>query len=368
MKFADKFLRPFHSDDIVGIQRAIQSGVLSGKSDEVSALEHELRCAFRSEGACIAVSSGTAAIHAALSVSGVGEGHAVLVPACSTLPTVLPVLQLGAKPVFYDTTSATDLSPSINDLESKISSNTKAVIALPLWGYPFDMSEMNAFANTYGIPLIEDACQAHFSHVEGQFAGTFGDFGCFSLHDKKIISAGEGGFVFARSDSNVEKMRQYITIGGMSGDAVGLNYKLSGVQAALARSRLTRTEMELATRRINATVYKNAFSGSLIQELSLRAGAQPNYYNFVAMIPASISEPHVDQIHHQLARFGFETDLLKYGGLPGRLPVLNRFYTTAPNAESLIRRSIPLPCHPGMTASRVSELADLIMSTVARPT
>jgi perosamine synthetase len=156
-------------------------------------LERELAMAFGIRYA-VAVSSGTAALHAALSACGIGPGDDVLVPALTVVMTVAPLHALGARPVFVDSDPAT-LDLDYEDAARKLTSRTRAIIPVHLWGRMGNPEALTAFASEHGLTVVEDAAQAAGTTREGQWAGTVGTVGCFSMKDGKILWSGEGGFL-----------------------------------------------------------------------------------------------------------------------------------------------------------------------------
>ncbi|MEV0316691.1 DegT/DnrJ/EryC1/StrS family aminotransferase [Nonomuraea fuscirosea] len=162
-------------------------------------LEHELAEAFGVSHA-VAVSSGTAALHAALSACGIGSGDHVLVPALTVVMTVAPLVAVGATPVFVDSDPAT-LDLDYDDAARKVTARTRAIIPVHLWGRMGDPAALTAFAAEHGLAVIEDAAQAAGTERDGYRAGTVGEAGCFSMKDGKILWSGEGGFLLtARRD------------------------------------------------------------------------------------------------------------------------------------------------------------------------
>ena len=142
----------------------------------------------------VAVASGTAALHAALSACGIGPGDEVLVPALTVVMTVAPVVALGATPVFVDSDPAT-LDLDYDDAARKITPRTRAVLPVHLWGRMGDPAALSGFASGHGLTIIEDAAQAAGSSRGARKAGTTGGAGCFSMKDGKILWSGEGGFL-----------------------------------------------------------------------------------------------------------------------------------------------------------------------------
>jgi dTDP-4-amino-4,6-dideoxygalactose transaminase len=213
---------------------------------EVGALEAAWAAAV-GVGHCAGVASGTAALHLALAALEVGPGDEVVVPAVSMNATALAVLSAGARPVFADIDPVTfTLDPA--SLASVLTPRTAAVVPVHLHGLPADMAALRAHTDRRGIPLVEDAAQAHGAGYRGVRAGALGTLGCFSLHPSKNLPAcGEGGLVTADDPYLHERVsslrrfgeRQEATRGYVS-HAAGGNHKLSPVQAAFARSQLSR--------------------------------------------------------------------------------------------------------------------------------
>lgn len=149
----------------------------------------------------VAVASGTAALHAALAACGIGPGDEVLVPALTVVMTVAPIAALGARPVFVDSDPAT-LDLDYGDAARKVTSRTRAIVPVHLWGRMGDPAALAAFASQHGLAVVEDAAQAAGSARDGHRAGTVGAAGCFSMKDGKILWSGEGGFLLtARRDA-----------------------------------------------------------------------------------------------------------------------------------------------------------------------
>jgi perosamine synthetase len=212
-------------------------------SAQSMALERELAAAAGVRNA-VAVSSGTAALHTALVAAGVGSGDEVLVPAVSVVMSVAPVLYAGARPVFVDCTDDGDLD--LGDLAAKCGPRARAVLPVYLWGRGGDPAAVTAFARRRGLRVVEDACQAHATMIGGQPLGTFGDLGCFSLKDGKILWSGEGGYILTSDDELAATCRAYRShwttppTGELPLTRLGNNYRLAEPLAVIARANLAR--------------------------------------------------------------------------------------------------------------------------------
>ena len=144
---------------------------------------------------CVAVNSGTAALHAALMGFGIKRGDEVIVPANTFFSTPLSVTLAGATPVFVDCDSDS-YNIDVDKIEDAITDKTKAIIPVHLYGQPSEVEEIKSLANRHNLIVIEDCAQAHLAKHKGDFVGSFGDCGCFSFYCGKNLGAyGEGGAV-----------------------------------------------------------------------------------------------------------------------------------------------------------------------------
>jgi len=185
--------------DRKAVERVLDRGVLSGAgAPEMRALEGEF-AAFLGVRFCLATNSGTAALHMALGAVGVGPGDEVIVPALSFIATAQAVLQRGARPVFADVDPMTyTIDPG--DIAARVTSRTRAIVAVHLHGLPADMDAVIALGERYGLVVIEDAAQAHGALYRGRPVGTLGAMGAFSLNSTKNLPAGEGGLLVTGSE------------------------------------------------------------------------------------------------------------------------------------------------------------------------
>lgn len=210
----------------------------------VGNLEQELAKVFGVPHA-VAVASGTAALHAALSACGIGPGSEVLVPALTVVMTVAPLTTLGAVPVFVDTDPAT-LDLDYTDAARKVTSRTQAIIPVHLWGRMGDPTALAAFAAEHELAVVEDAAQAAGTTRERKRAGTVGTAGCFSMKDGKILWSGEGGFLLTDRSEVAEHAAAFRSHWqpGPAGQAplsrLATNSRLAAPLAAIAVANLRR--------------------------------------------------------------------------------------------------------------------------------
>ena len=207
---------------------------------------------------CVAVANGTSSLYASLNVLGVGPGDEVIVPPYTFVATINAVLLQHALPVFVDTDRETFMIDAAK-IEASITERTRAMIPVHLGGNVADMDAILDISKKREIPVIEDACQAHFAEWRGKRAGTLGDTGCFSFQVSKNLSGGDGGAVMTDRDDLVELIYSFHTNGitrdGKRGPGYfenGANLRMTEFQGALLLEQLTRVEAESQIREQNA--------------------------------------------------------------------------------------------------------------------
>ncbi len=248
------------------VQEAFDTNWIAPLGPNVNGFEEGLSHYLKAENVA-ALSSGTAAIHLALILLGIGQDDEVLVSSFTFSATVNPIIYQKAIPIFIDSEEETwNMSPelleeAINDRISK-GKKPKAIIIVHLYGMPAKMKEIMAIAQQYEIPLIEDAAEALGSEYYGQKAGTFGDFGILSFNGNKIITTSGGGALVSESKELIEKSRFLAT--QARDDAphyqhshVGYNYRMSNIVAGIGRGQLEVLDKRVAQRRKVNEFYHN---------------------------------------------------------------------------------------------------------------
>jgi dTDP-4-amino-4,6-dideoxygalactose transaminase len=225
----------------------------------------------------VAVSSGTAALHLACAALGLGPGDEVILPAFTFLATAHAPRYVGARPVLADVVSPRAPNLDAADVERRITSRTRAVIAVHMCGYPADMPALQALCAERGLHLIEDAAQALGARVslEGALAGTSGALGCLSFFSKKQLCLGEGGMVLTGDEELARRVRLLRSHAMTSGTwdrhrghedsydvvDIGFNFRLDEPRAALGLSRLPRVSEAIEHRRAVVRAYRERLAG-----------------------------------------------------------------------------------------------------------
>ena len=235
--------RTLGDEEIAAVTAALRSGVLtSTKGSFVKDLESRFAAMMGVKHA-FACSSGTAAIHCAVAAIDPEPGDEIITTSITDMGALTPLLYQGAIPVFADVDPAT-CNVTAATVAEKLSDRTKAIIVTHLFGNPCEIDEIVALGNRVGVPVIEDCAQAFLAAYNGNFVGTIGRIGCFSLQQGKHVTSGEGGLVVTNDDELARRMYLSINKAWGYGDPrpdhyfIALNYRMSEVTGAVAGAQL----------------------------------------------------------------------------------------------------------------------------------
>lgn len=262
------------AEDIAAVENTMQAGWISSKSFEVRAFEEEFADSLALHKG-LAVANGTVALELALMALGLEAGDEVLVPAFAFAAVANAVIAVGCVPVFVDI-EAQNLGIAVVGLEKFLSHRVKALIVVHTYGAPAEIELIAEFASKNNLLLIEDCAEAIGTKVKNMHVGNFGDACTFSFFANKTISTGEGGFVAFASGEALDKAAQ-IRDHGMSRqkkywhDTPGRNFRMTGIQASLGRSQLTRLSKLVEARVENFEIYSARLSSR--PELEFRDGS-----------------------------------------------------------------------------------------------
>ena len=248
----------------------------------VSALETEI-AAYHGLPYAVGCANGTDALLLALRACGIGSGDEVITTPFTFIATAEVVALVGAKPVFVDICPDTfNIDPG--KIAAKITSRTKAVIPVHLFGHPADMDPIMGIARKHHLKVIEDCAQAFGATYQGQIVGTMGDAGCFSFFPSKNLGCyGDGGIVITRDEeiaSKIKMLRNHGSAVRYYHSEVGYNSRLDEIQAAILRVKLPQIDAANDARRKNAAAYCQAMAGKDIVLPSERPGCKHVYHQF----------------------------------------------------------------------------------------
>lgn len=250
----------FGEEESSAVNRVIISNQLFADK-EVKAFEQQF-ASFLGIKNCLGLGNATQALHLSLAALEIGEGDEVIVTSYSWISTASSIMMQNAVPIFCDIEEESlGLCPI--DLESKITSLTKAVIVTHMFGYPAKIQEIKKICSKHGILLIEDASHAHGADVGGKKVGTFGDISVFSLHQRKSLSVGDGGLLCTDNNTVAEKVYRLRSFGH---EELSYNYRMTEFAGALGQCGLRKIEDQNNIRRKNADyLYDNLVNESKLK-------------------------------------------------------------------------------------------------------
>jgi dTDP-4-amino-4,6-dideoxygalactose transaminase len=239
--------------------------------------------------ACVGVGNGTDALYLALRALGIGPGDEVITVAHTFIATAETISLAGAQPVFVDVKADSMLmDPDL--LEAAITSRTRAIIPVHLYGQPCEMDRIMAIARRHGLKVIEDAAQAHGARWQGKRAGSMGDAACFSFFPGKNLGAfGDGGAVVSQDENLIERIRALANHGRVDKyihENEGVNSRLDGMNAAILRVKLRNLDAWNASRRRHARQYVEVLRGSAAVLPVVNPNAEAVWHLFVVKVPA----------------------------------------------------------------------------------
>jgi dTDP-4-amino-4,6-dideoxygalactose transaminase len=304
---------------------------------------------------CVAVNTGTAAIHLALAALSIGPGDEVITVPHTFIATAEAITAVGAKPVFIDINPVSfTMDPSL--LEAAITRKTRAIIPVDLYGQVADMDPILEIANRHGIPVIEDACQAHGAEYRGRKAGAFGVAGCFSFYPGKNLGAcGEGGAVTTNDAELAQRIRLWRDHGSSKRYEhifPGLNMRMEGIQGGILSVKLKYLDRWNDQRRQAASAYDKALADTDIEVPTEMDYGRHVYHLYV------IQSENRDALRQQLSDAGIESGL--HYPTPLHLQEAYRFlgYKQGdfPVTERVKSRILSLPMYPGIDPKAVERV------------
>lgn len=351
---------------------AFDSGWIAPLGPDVDAFERELLAQVGGDGHAVALSSGTAALHLALLVAGVKPGDRVLVPTLTFVATANAVVYSGAEPVFVDCEPATwtlDHTLAAEALEQgeRDGRPIRAVISVDLYGQCARYDDLERLCRARNVPLIEDAAESLGARYRGRQAGSFGDAAAFSFNGNKIITTSGGGVLVTRNGAWAAKARYLATqarepVLHYEHRAVGFNYRLSNILAALGRAQLERLPDFVAARRAVRARYKAMLGGipgvSFMPEIE---GGESTFWLTCATIDESRFGCDRDAL---LARFAAANIEARPVWKPMHLqPVFQRHHRVGGRvAEELFARGICFPSGAALSETDQNRVCEVVLA------
>jgi dTDP-4-amino-4,6-dideoxygalactose transaminase len=341
----------------------VQGPEVEGFEGEIAQLQHGQRC--------VAVSSGTAALHICYLALGIGPGDAVFIPSFAWPSAANMAKLVGAHPVFVDVLPGTynidpkDLEKRIQDTARAGVHRPKAVVPVHEFGLAADLNAVLDVARRHSLLVIEDAACALGACYGGQPVGTFGSLGIFSFHPRKSITTGEGGAIVTNDAALAERCRRWrnhgqsFHQGEREFELPGLNYRMTEIQAAIGRVQLKKFTQILQDRRALATAYRSELDGA--KGLTLPAAdADHTWQTFMVVLDKKTNRSNV--IAH-LAQADIQAGP---GSVAGHLGRHFQPQPDLPVSAALHEHGLALPLFPGMQPSEIKHTASALREAVAK--
>jgi perosamine synthetase len=341
---------------------AMRSGWISSLGRYIGQFETQF-AAFCGAAYGVSTSNGTTALHLALAALGIGPGDEVIMPSLTFVASANSVHYTGARPVFADVDEETwTVDPG--SVAAAITKQTRAIMAVHLYGHPAPMTELADLARRHGLWLIEDAAEAHGAAIGEKRAGNLGDVAAFSFYGNKIITTGEGGMV-TTNDADLAARCRVLRDHAMTPadrywhEEVGFNYRLTNLQAAVGVAQMERIEEFIARKRAIAAHYSRRLAG--LPGITLPV-EQPGCTNVYWMFSILVSEPFPlsrDELIAQLRSRGIDSRPFFHP-----LDTLPPYRTSAPKpvALALSRAGLNLPSSPKLQDEQVDRICDVLLA------
>lgn len=316
----------------------------------------------------VAVCNCTAALHLALLILDISRGDEVIVPSLTFVATVNAVRYVGASPVFCDVTSFNDFSLDPDDIRSKITNKTKAVIVMHYGGFACNMGKIMSIARDHNLYVIEDAAHAPDSEYQKQKLGTIGDIGCFSFFSNKNISCAEGGALVTNNEEYAHKARLLRSHGmtTLSFDrakghateydviSLGYNYRIDDIRGALILSQLDKLKADTDKRKYLRGIYCEQLKNNpkIIVPYDLYEERTSNYI-FPILLKDSTEEKR-NNVRDQLRREGIETSV-HYPAVH-RFSIYRQFSCQLPKTDYIAKNEITLPLFYSLEEENIAHI------------
>lgn len=344
--------------DIEAAVRVLRSGMVV-QGPEVAGFEQEFSALVDGRH-CVAVNSGTSALHMALLALGIGPGDEVIVPSFSFAATANAVRLVGAEPVFADILPDTfNIDPAA--VRALVGPKTAAIMPVHLYGLPADMPALAEIAEQHGLVVVEDAAQAHDARIGDRPVGAWGNAGCFSFYPTKNMHSLEGGMVSA-ADAEVARTLRLLRNQGMeqryANEIVGSNVRLTDVAAAIGRTQLAKLPAWTEQRRANAAALDAGLKG--VTTPFVPEGYRHVYHQYTIRVPE-----HRDALQAALGERGVGSATYYPTPIHRLKPFLGADGSPdprwdLPQTELAAREALSLPVYPTLAAEELQRVIDAV--------
>lgn len=348
-------------DERAAVDRVLRSGMLA-QGPEVAAFESEFSQHVGGRH-CVAMNSGTSALHLGFIAGGIKPGDEVIVPSFSFAATANSVVLAGGVPVFADIDPKTfNIDP--NHVESLITKKTKAIMPVHLYGHIAAMDQINQIAQKHNLLVFEDAAQGHLASLNGKNSGEFGLVASFSFYPTKNMTAGEGGMCVTDA-AEVARMLKLLRNQGQEirykNEVIGFNTRMTDIHAAIGRAQLAKLPGWTKQRQENAA-YLNANLKGVITPY-LAPGTTHSYHQYTVLIPGEDANKR-DEFMKRIGEAGIGSGVY-YPTPIHRLPSFN-LDLHLPVTEKVIKECVSLPIYPTLSKEELELIVSVVNEVVAK--
>ncbi len=352
------------------IKECLDTNWVSSAGAYVEKFEKEFANYVKSAGAVVTM-NGTAALELALRTLNIGPGDEIIVPSLTFISPVNTIKYVGAEPVFVDVCRDTYVMDE-SKIEGLITSKTKAILPVHIYGHPVNMDYIMDIAIKYNLFVIEDATESLGSSYKGKYAGTLGHIGCFSFNGNKLITTGAGGMLVS-NDEEVLKRAKFLSTqtkivtenGGFYHPEIGHNFRMPNILAAMGCAQLEKVEEYVRVKRAHAALYNN-----LLREVKgITLNTEKGYVNNVYWLYSVVVEEEYgisrDELISEMRKNNIEARpfFLPIHKMP---PYENCKHGDMSITEELAQRGINLPSSVGLTESEIIKVCEVIRNNQSK--
>ena len=349
------------SREVEAVTKVLRSASLA-QGAEVFAFEEEFS-QFVGNRTCVAVNSGTSALHLALLSLGIGPGDEVIVPSFTFAATANSVRLAGAVPVFVDIDDSFCIDPIA--ARNAITDRTAAIMPVHLYGQPAEMLQLTELARDNNLLIIEDAAQAHLATHQLGPVGALGDAAAFSFYPTKNMTSGEGGMIVFKEPANA-RTAQLLRNQGMerryANEIVGFNLRMTDIHAAIGRVQLSQLETWTSKRQENADFMTRNLENVVAP--SARKGSSHVFHQYTIRVNAQIrdalSEGLLAEGVGNAVYYPTPVHRLPSYGLCERCPDPSHPCSALPETDRASQECLSLPVHPNLTLEDLTKIVDSV--------
>lgn len=351
--------------DYRSVEDALRSGWISGAGPHIEAFESAW-AAYCGRKHGVAVANGSVALQVAIDLLDLQPGDEVILPTFTIISCIWPIIQAGGVPVLVDS-DPESWTMDIGQIAARITSRTRAIMAVHIYGHPVDMDPLMGLARTHHLALIEDAAEAHGAEYRGRRAGSFGTCSTFSFYANKLVTTGEGGMLVLDDDALADRARRLRNLGFGAGRRflhaeVGYNFRLTNLQAAMGVPQVARMAEIVDRKRRMAQAYTDRLAELPGLELQVQQPWARSVFWMFGLIVRETTGFDADDVARQLRSLGVETRPFFLG--MHQQPVLRErglfVDERYPVADRLARQGLYLPSGLALDMHQIDSVCDAV--------